>query len=827
MRTRQRRVWGRARGLALVGMVLWAQPAPAMVWPNAIDRFEQLLQQGDVAQRREAAKRLVSVPHSALGRLLPLALRDEDREVKLRAAQIAIDARFVAATFEAQQWLSDADPRVRRVAAEVLGAFKLEPATLQALGRALSDADMDVRLAAVRALGDSAEPDAALALLGHIDDSNARLQVAVIEALAKVGDPRSVVPLIGKIQDARAAVRRAAANALGVLGGERVAGALVLALGDSDARVRLAAVTALGKQRAVESTEALLSIADGDSETEVRIAAIEALGAVETEQSANMLVELLTHRRPELREASERALGTIGDVAVVPLQRCLQTDSQPLRLDGCARALARAAPARAAAAIADAWRSKTLSAEAALQGLSASADEDALPLVLEALLSEDPWVRRQAVEAAWNLLNPANPDGRAVEPIRKALERPGMDRQERLALVALLGRTGSERARRDLSRYAAVDSPVEFRIAAVRGLGWVTADAQSERQLLAALASDDERLRWEGALATRRTGRGPLVEALLELLDAQPPAARELVLLALWGPAQHRSDDAFVIALSERIRAAEGTERDGLIEVLMRASGAAVEGSVKHLLQDAEPSTRAKFAEALGSREWGRSLLRQLMKDSVAAVRANAVWSLGLVGTAEDVPSLASLVTDRDISVAANAAAAIVRLASDPQQEVVAGALCQTLQNASAYVRVNALLGLAQLGVSCRGEAATWLLMHHPVPVVRQAAAVYHLRQRERSGRARDLLRRCVAHDIDAEVARTCEQGPGWVERPSEAVTLFVVPDSQVRPVAKAPFALRLGNGFLRLGWADRRGALSEYAPSGPVRLEVPAQLVE
>lgn len=814
-------------GAAFAGALVWARPAAPMVWPNAIDRFERTLQQGDVAQRREAAKRLSSVPHSALSRLLPLALRDEDREVRLRAAELAIAARFVPATFEAQQWLTDSDPRVRRAAADVLGAFPLAPAALQALGRALGDSDLDVRLAAVRALGDSAEPDAALALLGHIDDSNAKVQVAVIDALAKIGGARSVVPLIGKVQDARAAVRRAAANALGVLGGERVVSALVLALADSDARVRLAAVSALGKQRARDASEALLSVAKGDRETEVQIAAIEALGRIDTVQAAAQLVSLLGVRRRELREASERALSAMGTVAAGALQGCLESSSQSVRLDGCARALAQADPTGAAAVLARAWRSKTISAEAALVSLASSADESALPLVLEALLHGDPWVRRQAVEAAWSLLNPANPDGRAVEPILTALERPGVERQERLALIGLLGRTGSERAREALTLYAASESPVEFRIAAIQGLGWIAADTHSERQLLAALTADGERLRWEAALATRRAGRGELAEALLAQLDAQPPSARELLLLALWGPAGRRSDDALAQAINKRIRAATGAERDALVEILLRVNAPLVESTVRHWLKDGEPALRAKLAETLANRAWGAALLRQLVEDPTAAVRANAVWSLGQAGDAQDVAALLELLSDRDVSVAANAAASVVRLTTDAERDAVSGALCQVLPKAPAYVRVNALLGLARLGAACQGQTASWLLTHHPVSAVRQAAAAYHQSQPEASAWARDALRRCATHDIDADVARTCEQGPPWAPQAGEALTVFVVPDSHVEPVPNAPFALRVGDGFLRLGWADRRGALSEYSPRGSVQLEVPAQLVE
>jgi hypothetical protein len=57
-------------------------------------------------------------------------------------------------------------------------------------------------------------------------------------------------------------------------------------------------------------------------------------------------------------------------------------------------------------------------------------------------------------------------------------------------------------------------------------------------------------------------------------------------------------------------------------------------------------------------------------------------------------------------------------------------------------------------------------------------------------------------------------------------LTVFVVPDGSTAPVARAPFALVLADGTLRLGISDRRGVLFEaQAPDGEVELAVPAAL--
>src|SRR5690606_24273968 len=81
-----------------------------------------------------------------------------------------------------------------------------------------------------------------------------------------------------------------------------------------------------------------------------------------------------------------------------------------------------------------------------LRALAALGDPSALPAVLELLGDSDPSVRREAIRAATALLDPAQPDGRAVDPARALLNDPATPPDEKLALVRLLGRTGSPRA---------------------------------------------------------------------------------------------------------------------------------------------------------------------------------------------------------------------------------------------------------------------------------------------------------------------------------------------------------------------------------------------
>jgi hypothetical protein len=77
-------------------------------------------------------------------------------------------------------------------------------------------------------------------------------------------------------------------------------------------------------------------------------------------------------------------------------------------------------------------------------------------------------------------------------------------------------------------------------------------------------------------------------------------------------------------------------------------------------------------------------------------------------------------------------------------------------------------------------------------------------------------------------VAAICKARPEPVPSSSAKVTVLVVPSGESAPVPRAPFALGLANGLVRLGLSDRRGAVYEHAaPDADLSLMIPAQLAE
>jgi hypothetical protein len=84
----------------------------------------------------------------------------------------------------------------------------------------------------------------------------------------------------------------------------------------------------------------------------------------------------------------------------------------------------------------------------------------------------------------------------------------------------------------------------------------------------------------------------------------------------------------------------------------------------------------------------------------------------------------------------------------------------------------------------------------------------------------RRLLSRCEETDPHALVADACAAKARPDVAQVEPATLLIVAGSGAEPTPGAPFAVLWPDGSLRLGAADRRGAVHEpRAPEGPVEL--------
>jgi len=814
-----------ALGLGLFAIIVGSEPSAlgAVVWPSTVERTSHDLVDQDVAVRRRAAKQLEGLPRASVRRIGVLGLDDPDPEVRIASLRALIDARATGMGGRVVPWLGDSDARVRRAAADALAEAPVADA-VPALARVLADPDATVRAAAAKALGSAAFPAAVPPLLGRLDDPEAEVRESVVAALSRLGDRSAVVPLVGKMQDNRPSVRRAVATALGLLGDPRASSALSLSLRDPDEIVRVASLEALGRLHAADAVVNIVPLLEQERRPAVRAAAVRALSEIPSEAAVDALVHALSTDDPSEPSAVRDALAHAGTRASGKLVECLAGQPLVVTGDGCALALGRIGGASAAPAIDAGLRRGVVRPVAALHALASSMDPRALSTVIEFLASDDPLVRRAAMDAADALLDPEEPDGRAVEPLARALDAAHQHGSERAALVALLGKTGSPRAAPALIELARDATDPSIRIAAVRALGWVGRSGQDD-VLMHALDDDNPNLRLAAALSLRRIGSASSAGVLLDRLERAADQDREAIALSLRGPMSLSTDRNVIDRMERLARQQAGKDRDLLVEALGAVPGAPGSAALLRLLEDTDAPTRAKIAEALGAHPEAASALRTLVRDPVSRVRANAVWALGAAGGAHDLSVLEPLLTDPEPTVSGNASAALGRVGARGAN--VTGSLCGALRDERAYTRANALAGLRASRRRCPGGADRALVLQDPSELVRGAAARLLVSvPSDDTAADRATLDRCAAGETNGDVARRCSGAAEPAARPVP-VRVYVVPSGAAAPVPDVPFALVRGDGFLRLGTSDRSGAVFELdTPRGLVRLALPSPLV-
>ena len=805
---------------ALSGVLALGAPADAAIWPSATRRAERELGSSDAAVRQAAVASLAELPRAAARRLLLRALDDTDPLVSSSALELLLRLETPNVTERVVPWLSGSDKRLRLSAALSL-AIASAPSATPALARALADSDAEVRAAAASALGATQSPEAVLPLLGHLDDNVAEVREAVAAALGTLGDARAVLPLIGKIEDPRPSVRAAVARALGALHDSRSSSALLLALRDADRSVVVAVVRALGLLGEGAAVAPLAQLLKSAPEPETRRAALVALGRIASvDAGAALIHELALDEAGHEREPVLAALASAQAAFAQQLRECLDGALDVGVAEGCALGLAEVHDTASHARVRAALDRGRVSPRVGLTVLGQLGDARALSAALERLTVPDVETRNAAMAAAEALLSPRDADGRAVEPLARALVARGVSRLERLRLVGLLGRTGSERALSTLLPLLESSTDPALAESAASALGSVPGKVAGAA-LLEALASDEPRVQRAAALAIRESRNPDILGPLLTRFEQAGRTERGLLSLALFGSIGKSKDDAQLGRAVRLLEGARGAERDTLLEALATSERPVVRKALLKLGSSAEVADRAKLAEILAA--WPEvATLTRLLGDSDARVRQNAAWSLGFAAAADLARAQGALeraLKDRDGAVVGNAAVSLGRLLKT-QPARAQGALCGgLLRDARASVREQALRGLLLARASCSDGLPATLLARDPRARVRRAAAELLLRAAPQTAERR-LLSRCQESDPHAVLAEACagQARPDVTE--VEPATLLIVGRAGDEPTPSAPFAVLWPDGILRLGAADRRGAVYEpRAARGEVEL--------
>ena len=802
--------------------------AGAIVWPDVAERVERDLSAADPSTRRAAARELASLGPVRGAPLVTAALGDPDDDVRLAAADAAIRLRAAGATDAVAAWLNAPDVRLRRKACDVARALPSARAVAP-LARTLSDPDAEVRAAAAEALGHQSSGEAVAPLLGRLDDPTPAVRLQIVGALARLGDARAVVPLTGKVQDSSPDVRQAVARALGDLGDPRGSPALILALRDQSDEVRHDALSALGRMRASDAVDAISPFVTDRAPT-LRAAAFGALGRIASADAVRILIGTLgtaDNAADSLERTPVRdALVAAAAEALPQLHALLAASPSPQEAASAAWVFGELHDSAEAPTIVAALRRGTVPTAVALHALARAGSPADVPVVLEFLADPNPMVRREALGAATALLDPHHPDGRAVEPLAAVLHQAAPSTQERARIATLLGRTGAPRAAPllvDLEHTA--DGPL--RLAAIDALGML-GPASGDAALLEALGSADAAVRVHAAIAISEAGGARTREALLAQLEGGDEVDRAAVLTALGGVLSRAPAEAAVARLVGALDLAAGAERDAIVEALGRTPLPSAVSALAAVARSPEPADRQAAALLCAAHPGDSTALataRQLLADGDPAVRAQAAWSLGSIGTGADIGPLEAIAGGSNMDSAVDAAAAVGRIAARTHTlPLAARVLCPLERDRRPYVRANALAGLALAGGRCGDGSAERAVLADDASEDARAAAALAISRAPDADDARSL-ERCARRDASGAVAARCRERPSSPARTHPAL-IYVVADGLTVPRPGAAYAMLLADGTIHAGATDRRGATFDpVAPEGQVTLR-PAALL-
>jgi HEAT repeat protein/beta-lactamase regulating signal transducer with metallopeptidase domain len=321
-------------------------PEPPVVPVPAVEA-EEPVPPPDAPRRASADRRLIDA--------LVTALADQDRSVRVQAAEALAGLNDPRAAGGLTVALKDSDPQVRRAAVNGLTHLDLDVSKgplllaladtdagvreeamsgLGELGDArhadlfislLGDPSAGVRRQAARALGEASTSAAVEPLIAALGDADADVRQQAAHALGRLRDRRAVPRLVAALEDADADVRQQAAHALGEIGDPSAVADLVSAVGDADGDVRQQVVHALGELGDPRATDGLVR-ALADSDPDVIEQAAHALAEVGASAAVPALVSLLSHQRAEVRAQAAFALGEIGDARAVDALTALLRD---------------------------------------------------------------------------------------------------------------------------------------------------------------------------------------------------------------------------------------------------------------------------------------------------------------------------------------------------------------------------------------------------------------------------------------------------------------------------------------------------------------------
>lgn len=208
--------------------------------------------------------------HGSVDQLVPLIWQAGDEENRATVPAL-------------KQLLQHDSTQVRSLAAWALGEIK-DTSSFRALSKLLKDPDTWVQEMAIRSIGELEIPRSLDLIQAFLDSPQPHLRLSAVQAIADIGIPKGITILWKSIQQWPQDQQTAAIKRIGEYG-------------------NYCAVPLLSSIILEESISSL--------------DAIVGLGKLRSKESLATLLPLLSHENPQMRAATARSLGMIGDVKAI------------------------------------------------------------------------------------------------------------------------------------------------------------------------------------------------------------------------------------------------------------------------------------------------------------------------------------------------------------------------------------------------------------------------------------------------------------------------------------------------------------------------------
>lgn len=310
-----------------------------MLWWNL-----QELKSSNTEKRRKAIRKLFEAKDPRAVEPLIMTLKDPDATVRQEAEETLrfIDpnwprspaARTVVPAY--LQAVTEGEVEVRVAAAFVLGTIG-DPRAVDPLIACLGNSEREIRKAAASALGMLRTRKAVEPLIGLLTDTDTEVRRCTVNSLWSIGDDRVVEPIAGQLRDESRVVREAAAEALQALGwqpgnvdehawfavgsrqwetasrlGQPALPALLSALKDYDKSIQEGVVDALGKLGDPRAVDPLIDVLK-HYDTGVRTGALKSLAIFHDQRTVDPISRLLKDNDKEIRKTAAKILGDLKD----------------------------------------------------------------------------------------------------------------------------------------------------------------------------------------------------------------------------------------------------------------------------------------------------------------------------------------------------------------------------------------------------------------------------------------------------------------------------------------------------------------------------------